>query len=268
MGNELPYYKMYPADFENDQNVEVMDNLQRGVYLRFLNSAWKNDGIPVDEKAQAALAGEPLVRYRKSIWPRVSPCWKPNPNDASKLINPRQEKEREEAIALVNKNRRNGGLGGRPTKPPLTSGKPSDNPTVFVKEANGSLRTYDSGSGSGSSVSSGGGVGGGPRLDPLAADAWAGFVAMWAECGGAGCSGPDWTDASWEWQRMDTEQRIGSMRGLMQRKGLDDPALLRGLPKNYLEKRKWERDIQPAQPPPRREDKADAALKLMKERSQ
>lgn len=243
----LPYFQWYPSDADTDENFRAMSDEEIGFYVRCLNHAWMNDGLPVDPEERSRILKTPL-KIANSRWVRVGRCFQ---EIAGRYVNRRQEEERTKAQ----------------TK---SESATKSVRSRYERRANVALRASESESVSDSSVNSGGGAGGtaSPRLDPLAAEAWAGFITAWGDCGGAGCSGPDWVDAAWEWSRMDFEQRVAAIRGLAKRKGADDPAL-RGLPKNFLEKRKWERDIQTDRAaPPRREDKADAALKLMKERSQ
>ena len=105
-----PAFQWYPRDFETDQVVILMDNAQRGIYLRFLNSSWLNEGIPADVESLAVLAGEPLSKFRK-MWPRISQKWVPKEGDPSKLVNPRQERERKSQLENIAKASESGRVG-------------------------------------------------------------------------------------------------------------------------------------------------------------
>jgi hypothetical protein len=61
------------------------------------------------------------------------------------------------------------------------------------------------------------------------------------ECGLSG-SEPDWDTAQAEWARLSTGEKIEAHRGLSARKGTDDSAL-KSLPKNYLERKMWQRQV-------------------------
>jgi hypothetical protein len=67
-----------------------------------------------------------------------------------------------------------------------------------------------------------------------------------AEAYGISGSGPDWDQArSWEWRRLDLDQRTAAIAGIEARiaaNAEDDPAR-KALPKNYLKQRMWERAI-------------------------
>jgi len=87
----LPYYPMYPADFDGDVRVRVMEDCELGLYVRCLNHAWMNDGLPADpEEIRRCFRDEPTAFAKK--WARVEPCF-PLGEDG-KRRNPRQERER------------------------------------------------------------------------------------------------------------------------------------------------------------------------------
>lgn len=44
----LPYYSMYPKDFDSDDAVRAMEDCELGLYIRCLNHSWINDGLPAD----------------------------------------------------------------------------------------------------------------------------------------------------------------------------------------------------------------------------
>lgn len=101
----LPYYKMYPKDFDADENVRLLDAREVGVFIFALNHAWANNGLPNDESEIGRML-KISVRDFKHAWPRVSKCFLPS--DDGRLRNPRQEKERTEAIQKGEKNKRPG----------------------------------------------------------------------------------------------------------------------------------------------------------------
>ncbi len=91
----LPYYKMYAADAESDENFRMMTFEQRGCYWTLLNHAWLNGGLPVDEADLIALLKCSQEDFDR-IWARVSKCFS---EVNGRRRNKRQEEERELALA-------------------------------------------------------------------------------------------------------------------------------------------------------------------------
>jgi uncharacterized protein YdaU (DUF1376 family) len=89
----LPYFKMYPADADTDENFRLMSFEERGLYWTLLNHCWLNDGLPDSPADIRGLFRVPQKDFDR-IWPRVSKCF-----DVvdGRLRNRRQEKERKEA---------------------------------------------------------------------------------------------------------------------------------------------------------------------------
>ena len=98
MAKSLPYYPLYVDDFDEDPNVLAMNLAEVGLYQLALNEAWKRGSIPADPEDLAI-----IIRRRpadvKKAWPKVQPCWVPN-CAPGRLVNPRQEREREKASKL------------------------------------------------------------------------------------------------------------------------------------------------------------------------
>lgn len=90
----LPYYSMYPKDFDADKHVRAMEDCEIGLYIRCLNHAWINDGLPADPEEIRRLFRDNPKDFTKK-WGRVEPCF-PVTEDGLRR-NPRQEKERREA---------------------------------------------------------------------------------------------------------------------------------------------------------------------------
>ena len=95
MSSRLPYYRMYPKDFDADERVRLMTMCELGLYIRCLNHAWINKSLPNDITKIAKIVGEPIKNVKRS-WPAVSRCFVENESGA--LINERLEKERKWAI--------------------------------------------------------------------------------------------------------------------------------------------------------------------------
>ncbi len=93
MANKLPYFRWYPADAEVDDNFRAMDDCDIGFYLRCLNHAWINGGIPADPKERARVLRTRLDTANKR-WERVGKCFVTSTSMPDQLINLRQETER------------------------------------------------------------------------------------------------------------------------------------------------------------------------------
>jgi uncharacterized protein YdaU (DUF1376 family) len=93
---KLPFYKMYPKDFDTNENVKLLDLRETGLYLLALNHAWVNGGLPANE-ADIGRALKISVRDFRASWPRVAKCFELSPD--GRLRNRRQEEERTAAEA-------------------------------------------------------------------------------------------------------------------------------------------------------------------------
>lgn len=91
----LPYYTLYPQDFDCDEHIRMMDDSELGMFMRFLNHSWINNGLPA-----ATEDLQRLFRYAPDTfnqqWVRVSPCF-PISADGRRR-NERQEQERLKAV--------------------------------------------------------------------------------------------------------------------------------------------------------------------------
>jgi uncharacterized protein YdaU (DUF1376 family) len=92
----LPYYPLYVYDFDDDPNVLSMSLPEVGLYQLALNEAWKRGSIPDDPTALAVLIRRKPSDVKKA-WLKVRSCWIES-GTPGKLVNPRQEKERELAL--------------------------------------------------------------------------------------------------------------------------------------------------------------------------
>jgi len=96
VSQSLPFYKMYPKDFDTDENVKLLDAREAGIYLFALNHAWVNDGLPSDPAEIGRMLKIPIRDFR-AAWARVSKCF--HTCDDGRLRNKRQEEERNHAKA-------------------------------------------------------------------------------------------------------------------------------------------------------------------------
>jgi uncharacterized protein YdaU (DUF1376 family) len=95
MKSKPKWYKLNPAEFLADKNVERMSMEEFGLYNYLLMRGWLDGGIPasLDEIACYSMLRGITRRHLERLWEKVSPCWIPA-SDGQTLVNPRQEAER------------------------------------------------------------------------------------------------------------------------------------------------------------------------------
>lgn len=102
MKGKLPYFCWYPADFDVDENVKLMNIEEIGLYAVCLNHAWVNGSLPADPLEIARAMKVPKAQFLR-IWPRVAPCF--TAREDGRWVNSRQEAERVLAWSKSVKNR-------------------------------------------------------------------------------------------------------------------------------------------------------------------
>jgi hypothetical protein len=83
----------FGPDFRGSIKVQAMSWAEQGMYRHLLDLAWENGGIPSDlddVRDILRLTDEEFAR----AWKRLGRCFVPHPEDPSRLVNDRQEKER------------------------------------------------------------------------------------------------------------------------------------------------------------------------------
>jgi uncharacterized protein YdaU (DUF1376 family) len=103
----LPYFRWYPADAVGDEFYAHLTCAELGVYHRCLDHSWMNDGIPADTAALAIICHMSRKPFEK-VWGKVNQRWSASPRDPARLVNPRQERERDYAIRVGENNKRPG----------------------------------------------------------------------------------------------------------------------------------------------------------------
>ena len=88
-----PAFQWYPKDCDTDENVRAMDDAEFGFYVRCLNHAWINNGLPTDIAEFARIMHKTPRQFLK-LWARVSRCF--FENSEKKFVNFRQEQQRQE----------------------------------------------------------------------------------------------------------------------------------------------------------------------------
>lgn len=147
MSTQLPWYKMYPADADTDENFRALTNEELGLYWRCLNHAWINHGLPGDPDAIATVLRENFKNFRKS-WKRLEKCFQLN--SEGRYVNQRQEEERQ--VAYNQHYRKSEGGKLTASKRQLSLSLASSLPDAKL-EAYHAVRASDSGSGSSSRFS-------------------------------------------------------------------------------------------------------------------
>lgn len=72
---------------------------------------------------------------------------------------------------------------------------------------------------------------------------WTTFFTEWTTAGFPQCSGTDWVEARTVWNPLDFEQKLAAIKGIRARAGVPEDSARKSLPKNYIQKRMWERGI-------------------------
>jgi uncharacterized protein YdaU (DUF1376 family) len=88
---KAPAFQFYAADYLSDESVQLMTLEEEGAYIRLLAICWREGSIPDDDEKLSRLckgASTTLVRVVKG-------CFNRCPGNASRLVHPRLEKERE-----------------------------------------------------------------------------------------------------------------------------------------------------------------------------
>ncbi len=84
-----PAFQFYPEAFLSDENVQLMNYEERGVYITLLSHCWLEGSIPADQGK--------ITRLLKSGGTDLAPilkCFIESEDDPERLINPRLDRER------------------------------------------------------------------------------------------------------------------------------------------------------------------------------
>ena len=106
---ELPYMKLWVKELLADPVVQMLDLEEFGAYMRLLSFAWLHGGIPADERGRCRVLKVTPARQR-SLWAAIGEKWEPSGEGL--LVNPRQERERTEALASHQRRVEAGRRGG------------------------------------------------------------------------------------------------------------------------------------------------------------
>ena len=132
MPSPLSYLPFWHRDWLASSGTRRLSPAARGVYIDLLAHQWEDGYIPENRSVLFRLCGLTEKEF-ENIWEELSGNFVSN-GIPGQLINERLAKEREKALAKVQKNQDNGKKGGRPITQILTEekpkGKPNENRTV------------------------------------------------------------------------------------------------------------------------------------------
>lgn len=74
MPKTMPWFKLYPKDFMDDENVKMMDDEALGLYMRMIFHCWTHGSIPVDEAQIMKLFKLTKHKFKK-VWPQIFSCF-------------------------------------------------------------------------------------------------------------------------------------------------------------------------------------------------
>ncbi len=120
MASPLPYMQFYVKEWLSSSSVTRMPLEAQGAYIRLLCYQWEEGSIP-EAKEEVRLMLAASSKQIDAIWNHLCRVF-PVSGDGERR-NPRCERDREEAFALMERNRENGRRGGRPTKPKPNPGE-------------------------------------------------------------------------------------------------------------------------------------------------
>lgn len=110
---KLPWMKFNATEFMGDGSVGMMTATERGIYISLLCHAWTEGGVP-DNRRRMAIIANATVEEVEAAWEEVlSDCFEPHPRKDGYLIQPRMEKDRQEALELRRKRSEAGRKGAR-----------------------------------------------------------------------------------------------------------------------------------------------------------
>lgn len=91
-----PAFQWYPKECDTDENIRMMNDAEFGFFMRCLNHAWLNDGLPdnLDDISRALNRSLALVT---KYWVRVGKCFH---IENGRNRNSKQELQRKDALAF------------------------------------------------------------------------------------------------------------------------------------------------------------------------
>ena len=84
-----PAFQFYPEAFLSDENVQLMNYEERGIYITLLSHCWLEGSIPADPEKIALLLKSGFIDLT-----HVLKCFEESEEDPERMINPRLDRER------------------------------------------------------------------------------------------------------------------------------------------------------------------------------
>lgn len=100
-----PAFQFYPADYLADEKVQLMTLEEEGAYLRSLAFCWREGSIPSDPQTLSRLIGKGCSVEIARV---VQGCFNHPSKDASRMMHPRLECEREKQKQWIRKSSEGG----------------------------------------------------------------------------------------------------------------------------------------------------------------
>lgn len=89
---KAPAFQWYAADYLADEHVQMMTLEEEGIYIRLLSYCWREGSIPADPESAAKLVGKGASTTLTRV---VQARFNQDPTNASRMVHPRLEVERE-----------------------------------------------------------------------------------------------------------------------------------------------------------------------------
>lgn len=96
MAGDLPFMKLWVDDLLADLQELALSDEEFGAYMRLLLISWKRGSVPANPEARARFVTASAKRFKEELWPAFAEKWESDGNGG--LTNPRQEKERKQAL--------------------------------------------------------------------------------------------------------------------------------------------------------------------------
>ena len=140
MKPKSPAFQFYPGDWLSDENVVLMSNAARGLYITLLCHCWLEGSIPADLDKLSKISNEKRKKFEK-IWREVESCFSKN-GDTGRYVNNRLERERTKQEYYRKERSESGKLGANkrwlshssPIKQPLAKNSSSSSSSSSIKK--------------------------------------------------------------------------------------------------------------------------------------
>ena len=109
MPERRPSFQFYPKDWL--ASTRGLSGAARGYHADLLALSWLNGGLDTDPEILRRSVGAEKAEWRR-VWPELAPRWR---EVAGRLVHPRLEQVRQEAMAFAEAKRQAGKKGGKAT---------------------------------------------------------------------------------------------------------------------------------------------------------